>query len=160
MKIESNAFRLIEPGVFKKDTLTHDFEEKDIIVKPTKASVCHADLRYYTGNRRPEARAKKLPMALFHEGIGIVEDSKHPDFQQGDKVVIVPNIPSHLRKGTYPTTSFQDNYDENAVFMGSGFDGICQDRMVVSGDNVVKVPTDLDEDVALIAELCSVSLFP
>ncbi|MDW4356447.1 hypothetical protein QI089_05640 [Staphylococcus saprophyticus] len=53
MKIESNAFRLIEPGVFKKDTLTHDFEEKDIIVKPTKASVCHADLRYYTGNRRP-----------------------------------------------------------------------------------------------------------
>lgn len=160
MKIESNAFRLIEPGVFKKDTLTHDFEEKDIIVKPTKASVCHADLRYYTGNRRPEALAKKLPMALFHEGIGIVEDSKHPDFQQGDKVVIVPNIPSHLRKGTYPTTSFQDNYDENAVFMGSGFDGICQDRMVVPGDNVVKVPTDLDEDVALLAELCSISLFP
>jgi threonine dehydrogenase-like Zn-dependent dehydrogenase len=38
----------------------------------------------------PEALAKKLPMALFHEGIGIVEDSKHPDFQQGDKVVIVP----------------------------------------------------------------------
>jgi hypothetical protein len=35
---------------------------KDIIVKPTKASVCHADLRYYTGNRRPEALAKKLPM--------------------------------------------------------------------------------------------------
>jgi hypothetical protein len=34
-------------------------------------------LRYYTGNRRPEALAKKLPMALFHEGIGIVEDSKH-----------------------------------------------------------------------------------
>ncbi len=43
--------------------------------------------------------------------------------------------------------------------MGSGFDGICQDQLVVSGDNVVKVPDTLDEDVALLAELCSVSLF-
>ncbi|PHK49409.1 alcohol dehydrogenase catalytic domain-containing protein [Staphylococcus edaphicus] len=160
MKIESNAFRLIEPGKFKRDTLIHDFEDRDIIVRPTKASVCHADLRYYTGKRRPEALAKKLPMALFHEGIGIVEDSNHPDFQLGDKVVIVPNVPSRLRKGIYPTSTLQDNYDENAVFMGSGFDGICQDRMVVPGDNVVKVPEDLDEDVALLAELCSVSLYP
>ncbi|WP_436854901.1 alcohol dehydrogenase catalytic domain-containing protein [Staphylococcus caeli] len=160
MKIQSHAYRLIEPGVFEPATLEHDFDDRDIIVKPTKASVCHADLRYYTGNRRPEALAKKLPMALFHEGIGIVTQSKHPAFQSGDKVVIVPNIPSRLRKASFEPSPLQDNYDENALFMGSGFDGICQDQMVVPGDNVVKIPEHLDEDVALLAELCSVSLFP
>ncbi|UXR70975.1 MULTISPECIES: alcohol dehydrogenase catalytic domain-containing protein [unclassified Staphylococcus] len=159
-KIESKAYRLIKPGQFEEMMIEHDFSDKDIIVKPTKASVCHADLRYYTGNRRPEALKKKLPMALFHEGIGIVEASNHEDIKIGDKVVIVPNIPSRLQKGEFASTDLQDNYDENALFMGSGFDGICQSKLVIHGDNVVKIPSDLDEDVALLAELCSVSLFP
>lgn len=160
MHIQSTAFRLTEPGTFEKTTLRHDFSTGDIVVKPTKASICHADLRYYSGNRRPEALAKKLPMALFHEGIGVVEQSNHSDIHVGDKVVIVPNIPSRLRKSNFPATDLLDNYDENAVFMGSGYDGICQSHMVVPGDNVVKIPSELNEDVALLAELCSVSLFP
>lgn len=160
MSIESKAYRLIQPGEFKYTTINHEFRDGDVIVNPEKASVCHADLRYYTGNRRKEALEKKLPMALFHEGIGTIEDSKHPDYQKGDKVVIVPNIPSRLRAGDFEETDLLDNYDENAVFMGSGYDGICQDRMVVPGDNIVKIPDTLDEDVALLAELCSVSLFP
>ncbi|GGI40363.1 alcohol dehydrogenase catalytic domain-containing protein [Mammaliicoccus stepanovicii] len=159
-EVYSNAYRLIEPGVFEESTIKHDFSENDVIIKPTKASVCHADLRYYTGNRRPEALKKKLPMALFHEGIGIVEASNHENVKVGDKVVIVPNIPSRLQKGHFEETELQDNYDENALFMGSGFDGICQSQLVIHGDNVVKVPDNLDEDVALLAELCSVSLFP
>lgn len=160
MSVKSNVYRLIKPGEFEYTTIEHKFNEGDVIVNPTKASVCHADLRYYTGNRRQEALDKKLPMALFHEGIGIIEDSKHPNFVQGDKVVIVPNIPSRLRHGDFEKTDLMDNYDENAVFMGSGFDGICQDRMVVPGENIVKIPEHLDEDVALLSELCSVSLFP
>ncbi|QDW97260.1 dehydrogenase [Staphylococcus warneri] len=160
MSIESKAYRLIQPGEFEYTTINHEFRDGDVIVNPSKASVCHADLRYYTGNRRKEALDKKLPMALFHEGIGTIEDSKHPDYQKGDKLVIVPNIPSRLRAGEFEETDLLDNYDENAVFMGSGYDGICQDRMVVPGDNIVKIPDTLDEDVALLAELCSVSLFP
>ncbi|PCF84967.1 alcohol dehydrogenase catalytic domain-containing protein [Staphylococcus intermedius] len=160
MSINSNAYRLVAPGKFEYTTITHEFEAGDVIINPTKASVCHADLRYYTGNRRKEALAQKLPMALFHEGIGIVEASKYDGIEKGDKVVIVPNIPSRLRHGDFEKTSLMDNYDENAVFMGSGYDGICQDRMVIPGENVVKIPDDLDEDVALLSELCSVSLFP
>lgn len=160
MSIQSHAYRLIAPGEFEYTTITHEFDEGDVIINPIKASVCHADLRYYTGNRRKEALEKKLPMALFHEGIGMIEDSKHPNFNTGDKVVIVPNIPSRIRKGHFAETDLMDNYDENAVFMGSGYDGICQDRMVVPGENLVKVPENLDEDVALLSELCSVSLFP
>lgn len=60
------------------------------------------------------------------------------NFNKGDKVVIVPNIPSRLRTGDFAETDLLDNYDENAVFMGSGYDGICQNRMVVPGENIVK----------------------
>lgn len=49
MNVQSTAYRLTAPGVFEKTTLSHDFNEGDIVVKPTKASICHADLRYYTG---------------------------------------------------------------------------------------------------------------
>lgn len=158
--IVSRAFQLTEPGVFKEVTLEHSFNDRDVVIKPTKASVCHADLRYYTGNRRKEALEQKLPMALFHEGIGLVEQSKHPDFQTGDKVVIVPSIPSHILYNREKTTDLDDNYDEEGVFLASGYDGICQDQLVISGDNIVKIPDTLNEDIALMAELCSVSLFP
>ena len=158
--ITSTAYRLIKPGKFKETTIQHVFENNDVIIRPTKASVCHADLRYYTGNRRKEALDRKLPMALFHEGIGVVEESNHDKIKEGDKVVIVPNIPSRLQKEDVEKTNLLDNYDENAVFMGSGYDGICQSKLVIHGDNVVKIPKELNEDVALLAELCSVSLFP
>lgn len=162
-KINSKAYRLVAPGKFEEVELEHDFGENEIVVEPIMASVCHADLRYYTGNRRQEALESKLPMALFHEGIGIVRESKHPNVKEGEKVVIVPNIPTryqlHLEEEV-PETELMDNYDENAKFMGSGYDGISQDKMVLHGDNIVKVPEGLKDDLALLAELCSVSLFP
>ena len=35
-------------------------------------ALCHADQRYYQGKRDPKVLAKKLPMALIHECVGIV----------------------------------------------------------------------------------------
>ena len=58
MSIESKAYRLIQPGEFEYTTINHEFRDGDVIVNPSKASVCHADLRYYTGNRRKEALDK------------------------------------------------------------------------------------------------------
>src|SRR5699024_8426808 len=126
--VESTAYRLTEPGVFEKQVIEHHVQENDVVVEPYLGSVCHADLRYYTGNRRKEALDKKLPMALFHEALAIVKDSHHPDFKLGDRVVIVPSIPGYVlnnqekdaccancRNGGY------DNYCSNGVFLGSGY---------------------------------------
>src|SRR5690625_4617748 len=74
-KIQSKAYRLIEPGVFTEQTIEHEIKRNDVLIEPYLASVCHADLRYYTGNRRKEALEEKLPMALFHEGLGLVKES-------------------------------------------------------------------------------------
>jgi ribitol-5-phosphate 2-dehydrogenase len=59
-----------------------------------------ADLRFYTGQRRPEALARKLPMSLIHKGIGTVLVSK-ADIQAGERV-IVPNLPGYLLDGIAP----------------------------------------------------------
>ncbi|HLR68648.1 alcohol dehydrogenase catalytic domain-containing protein [Virgibacillus alimentarius] len=164
--ITSAAYRLIEPGVFKKQTIEHEVKENDVVVEPYMASVCHADLRYYTGNRRKEALEAKLPMSLFHEALGIVKESYHPDFKQGDRVVVVPSIPGYVLNNQSKSDCCDnckndgyDNYCLNGAFLGSGYDGAGQSRLVIGGENVVHVPEDLADDIAILAELCSVSLF-
>lgn len=164
--IQSTVYRLVKPGVFKEENIQRKFQENHVIVTPYMASVCHADLRYFNGDRRLEALEKKLPMALFHEGIGRVNHSKHPSFKKGDRVVIVPNIPGYVLHQTkkeeccyvclnekYP------NYCVNGVFLASGYDGISQSNLIINGENLVKIPDEIKDDIAILAELCSVSLY-
>ena len=74
--IDSRVFSLVEPGVIEEVNKTREIPEKWVAVEPSYASICHADLRYFAGHRRPEALAKKLPMALLHEGIGVVKETR------------------------------------------------------------------------------------
>lgn len=165
-KVKSTAYRLTEPGVFTEQQVEHVVKENDVVIEPYLASVCHADLRYFTGNRRKEALDAKLPMALFHEGLAIVKESNHPNFKQGDRVVVVPSIPGYVlnnqskenccencRNGGY------DNYCLDGEFLGSGYDGVGQSKLVIGGGNLVHVPESVKDDIAILAELCSVSLF-
>lgn len=165
-KVESTALRLIEPGKFKSVTIEHEVQDNDVVVEPYLASVCHADLRYFTGNRRQEALDEKLPMALFHEGLGIVKKSNHPKHSVGDRVVIVPSIPGYVLDNkakddccVHCQEGGQPNYCLDGEFLGSGYDGVGQSRLVIGGDNLVTVPEELPDDIAILAELCSVSVF-
>src|SRR5699024_5343120 len=94
--IESTALRLTEPGVFTKSKIEHKIKQNDVVVEPYLGSICHADLRYYSGDRRQDALNAKLPMALFHEALAVVHISRHPGFKSGDRVVIVPSIPGYI----------------------------------------------------------------
>jgi len=165
-KITSNAIQLIRPGQFKSVQIKHQLEENDVVVEPYLVSVCHADLRYFTGQRRQSALDEKLPMALFHEGIGKVKVSGNKKFEKGDRVVIVPSIPGyvlnnidrdkcceHCRNGGDP------NYCTNGVFLGSGYDGLAQSKLVISGSNLVKIPDEIKDEFAILSELISVSLY-
>ncbi|WP_318509144.1 alcohol dehydrogenase catalytic domain-containing protein [Bacillus sp. T3] len=90
---QSRTFRLLSPGKVEEVILERKVHEGEVVVEPILGSICHADLRYYMGLRSPEVMAKKLPMALIHEGIGRVIDSKSDKVKVGQRVVIVPNIP-------------------------------------------------------------------
>lgn len=164
--VQSKVYELTEPGVFEKQIKEIEVKEDHVVVTPTLASICHADLRYFNGQRRQDALKEKLPMALFHEGIGLVSQSKHPQFQKGDRVVIVPNIPGYILNGSKKDeccyvcrNEENDNYCTAGVFLGSGYDGISQSKLVIHGNNLVKIPSEVSDEIALLAELCSVSLF-
>ncbi|MCJ7840073.1 alcohol dehydrogenase catalytic domain-containing protein [Lederbergia sp. NSJ-179] len=159
--IESKAYRLTEPGKFKETRLQHKLHHGEVVIQPSLASVCHADMRYYTGQRRERALKEKLPMSLFHEGIGEVVQSKDPSLTVGQKVVIVPTIPGRLRhhqQGEATKRVVEDNYAENSAFLGSGYDGIGQSHLVLPAENAIPIPEKVPDRIALLAELNSVSL--
>jgi ribitol-5-phosphate 2-dehydrogenase len=163
-KVQSKAYRLIRPGDVQEVVLEHAVPEGGVVIEPVLGSICHADLRYFTGQRRPEALARKLPMALIHEGIGRVVASRSPERREGQRVVIVPNLPGFLLEGSRPETccpacrlGVGDNYCHRGRFLGSGTDGIAQERLVIPAACAVPIPDSVPDDFAVLAELCSVS---
>lgn len=160
----SKTYQLLRPGELKETIFERVIKEDEVVVEPTIASICHADIRYFVGLRRPEALERKLPMALLHEGIGRVVESRSSKIKVGERVVIVPNLPGYLLEGKTkkhccPTCGkgIADNYCENGHFMGSGYDGIAQSRVVIPADCAIPVPQDIPDEIAVLSELCTVS---
>ena len=162
--IYSRTFRLINPGELEEIEIERVIHEGEVVVEPSMASICHADIRYYMGHRRAEALEKKLPMALLHEGIGKVILSKSNDLKVGQRVVIVPNIPgAMLGKGEPEECSstqekdFRDNYSEKNEFLGSGYDGIAQSCLVLPAQCAIPIPDTIPDEIAVLCELCTIS---
>lgn len=154
--MKSLVYKLTKPGVIEEIEQERFLKQDWVAIEPVLGSICHADLRYFTGNRRADILQKKLPMALLHEGIGKVIESQSPNYKRGDRVVIVPNIPARLLGKEQEGES--DNYSKNGAFLGSGYDGIAQSRMVHPAQCLVKIPDELEDTFAVLAELNSVSV--
>jgi len=163
--LKSTALRLIAPKTIREEILEIELKPGYVAVEPTLVSVCHADTRYYTGHRRKEALKSKLPMALFHEGIGMVVESNDTEFRLGERVVIIPNIPRYVLDQKSKSeccnscaSGNPDNYCEEGVFLGSGYDGIGQSRLILPSANLLTVPENIPDNIGVLTELCSVSL--
>ena len=166
--VRSDVYRLIEPYVFKPVSLELPVNKNDVVVRPTFGSICAADLRYYTGNRRPEALRKKLPMALIHEAIGEVVDPNGHDLQPGQRVVLVPNVPGYLYDPVrFPSpkaccracgeSGVGENHCANCRFLSSGHDGFLMSRVSHTRACVVPIPDGVPDRLATMSELASVA---
>jgi len=146
----NTVYRLVSPKLFEEIYDEVDLENK-VVVRPTYLSLCQADQRYFNGDRDPEILAEKLPMALIHEGIGEVVRDDTRTFQTDDLVVIIPNTP------TEEDDVIAENYLRSSKFRASGFDGFMQDYVISNPDRLVKIPSDINKEVAAFTELISVS---
>lgn len=156
MQVTSKVYSLDEPYKVNEVEKVISVPKDWVVVEPILGSICHADLRYFTGSRKKEALAKKLPMALIHEGIGKVIESRSDKFQNGERVLIVPNIPGRLLSSE--SSSQDDKYSEDGVFMASGYDGIAQSKVVHPSENLVLIPEDVSNELAVLGEMQSVSV--
>ena len=145
------VYRLVAPRTFVPVQMQFETAGK-VVVRPTHLSICNADQRYYQGTRSEEVLRKKLPMALIHEGIGVVVSSDSPEYQRGDRVVMLPNNPVE------EDPIIAENYLRSSQFCGSGYDGFMQEMVVLDPKRLVRLPGNIDLDVAAFTELVSVSV--
>ncbi|MEE1227605.1 MAG: ribitol-5-phosphate dehydrogenase [Lachnospiraceae bacterium] len=148
----NTVYRLVAPRRFEVAFNDIDLNSDDVIVRPTHLSICHADQRYYQGSRPAEILAKKLPMALIHEGIGDVIYDRTGEFKPGELVVMIPNTP--VEKDDIVA----ENYLRSSKFRASGFDGFMQDNVAMRRDRLVRLPQDIDRTVAAFTEIVTVSV--
>jgi ribitol-5-phosphate 2-dehydrogenase len=145
------VYRLVEPRRFEIEFTDIDLFGDQVVVRPTHLSICNADQRYYQGKRDPKVLAKKLPMALIHEGIGQVVYDPKGEFQKGQKVVMIPNTPVE------EDDIIAENYLRSSKFRASGFDGFMQDNVALDRSRVILLPEGINEEVAAFTEIASVS---
>ena len=111
------VYQLLTPGLISVKYKEMNLRDK-VIVKPTYMAICHADQRYYLGNRRAEKLKQKLPMALIHECVGRIVFDPTNNYKVGQKVVLIPNVPSKTHN-----KDMYENYEKGSKFLSSGIDG-------------------------------------
>lgn len=142
------APRSIEPVQLEVPTLG----TSTVAVRPTHLSICNADMRYYLGTRGADVLARKLPMALIHEGIGRVLRDPSGTFAPGQRVVMLPNNPHEA------DPFIAENYLRSSEFCGSGFDGFMQECMYLPARRVLALPEGIDDETAAFTEIVSVAM--
>lgn len=146
----NQIFQLVSPKVFSVKYEDLSFED-EVIVRPEYMAVCHADQRYYLGQRDAQTLHKKLPMALIHECYGKVIYDPTGNLKEGQGVAIVPNIPVGNYEPIY------ENYAKGSYFLSSGHDGFMREFVSIAEDRVV--PCDgIRPQVAAITEFFSVAV--
>jgi ribitol-5-phosphate 2-dehydrogenase len=136
-------------------TLVVKFEDislgDKVIVRPDYLAICHADQRYYLGQRDHRVLAQKLPMAPIHEATGAVVHDPSGTYVVGERVILIPNIAGDTQTGTY------ENYAPGSGFRSSGYDGFLSELVALPLDRVVAAKTLMPE-VAAIGEFVSVAM--
>ena len=148
----NRVYRLIEARTIEPVSQFVDVNDDVVAVRPTHLSICNADQRYYQGKRSAHVMAKKLPMALIHEGIGRVAYDSTGEFKPGARVVMLPNDP--VEEDDF----IAENYLRSSHFAGSGYDGFMQELCILPRRRVLELPEGIDLHVAAFTELVSVAV--
>ena len=146
----NRVYRLVAPHTIEPVEVQVPIDSSSVVVRPTHLSICNADQRYYQGRRPARVMAKKLPMALIHEGIGQVVYGGGV-FENGQMVVMLPNAPVEK------DDCISENYLTTSHFCGSGFDGFMQELCVLPRTRVLPLPENINLEVAAFTELVSVA---
>ena len=145
------VYQIVSPGVISIKYDEINFDDK-VIVRPRFMALCHADHRYYMGNRDINVLRNKFPMALIHECCGEVVFDSTKTYSPGQKVVMIPNVPPKTKQN-----EIYENYAEGAGFLSSGHDGFMREFVSLSLDRVVPFE-NADARIAAIAEFISVGV--
>lgn len=147
----NQVIKLVAPRRMEMFFKEENISENTVVVRPKYLSICAADQRYYTGSRSKEILDKKLPLSLIHEAVGEVLYDPKGEFRSGEKVVLIPNIP------TEQDEIIKENYLRSSKFRSSSYDGFLQNLVLMKRDRIIKIK-DIDFEIAALLEPISISV--
>ena len=138
----------------------------ELTLKTLRTSICTSDLRYYFGQRPASVLASAYPLCPFHEAVAEVVNGS--GFEKGERVIPVPNIPCYIRDPKkYPSKERAcvscrpggagEHYCVDGLFSSSNTDGFARELFNHPASCIVKVPTEIPNDIASFAEPLSVA---
>ena len=142
--------RLISPKRIEANVTDIQLDTGGVIVRPTYLSICHADQRYFQGERDTNILKEKLPMALIHEAIGTVIYDSDGGFKSGERVILIPNLSFEKDE------IISENYLRSSRFRASSCDGFMQEHVKMERDRLIKVPQEVSDEMGAFTEIISV----
>lgn len=143
-------YKLVAPLTLEAACENIDLDSDNVLVRPEMLSICKADIRYYYGMRDIKVLKKRLPLVLIHEACGVVLHDKTGEFQKGDTVILLPNIPGK-------DTKYDENYRLDSLFRSSRADGFMQETISLPRSQLVRY-SRIDKECAAITEFISVGV--
>lgn len=144
------VYQLVAPKLISAKYRQEELKD-NLIVRPEYMALCHADQRYYLGQRNPKVMNEKLPMALIHESVGLVVEDSTGTYDVGQRVAMIPNTPIK------DSDTIFENYNKGSYFLSSGHDGFMRELVYIKPDRVV--PYDgINPKTAAITEFISVAV--
>jgi ribitol-5-phosphate 2-dehydrogenase len=160
----NNVYQLVSTR-----TLVVKFEDisfgDQIIVRPDFLAICHADQRYFRGERDHAVLARKLPMAPIHEASATVVYDPTGTHEVGTRVVLIPNITgdawstedSPSKASLALNEELHENYAPGSGFRSSGYDGFLSELVALPPDRVIAAAA-IPAEIAAITEFISVAV--
>jgi acryloyl-coenzyme A reductase len=138
------AVVVYEPGKYEiRDAPIPRLNDGDVLIKINYAALCYRDLLQLAGYYP----RMKYPVVLGHEAIGIVAESRDPRFKPGDRVVPLLHEPDGVCEFCMRGL---DSYCPSALSYGENIDGFFAEYARVSGNALVKVPNNVQDELAVL----------
>jgi len=165
--VTATVFRLTRPFLVRPfDEPTGPLDAGSVLLRPLRVGICGSDLKLYSGTRERSALLAKLPIALLHEAVAevaAVGGGPGAGLQVGQRVVPSPNIPCTLADPErYPSPELAcyacrpggagENYCLAGKFLSSNSDGMARTAFVHPAACAVRVPTEVPDSLAVLAE--------
>lgn len=123
------------------------------VVRIRYAGICGSDLHVYDGLNS----SAKVPLVMGHEACGQVDsiNSTRTDIKVGDKVCVHTIVPCNCCQAC---TSGRENLCKNVQIMGTNFDGVFTQYILVDASRLIRFSDQVDDRIAVLAEPLTVAV--
>ncbi len=166
--MKTNTWITGEDNKLSKQLIIQDEYDNGVVIKVTRAAICGTDLHVLEGHD-----SVKRPLSLGHEFIGVIEeitgnrmiyDKNGIEFKTGDRVIIAPGI--SCGECIYCSEYKQPNWCINRKSHGLStlnpekliIGGFSERVPLITGIDIYKIPDQLTDDLAILAEPLTVAL--